>query len=166
MFQCGDMVVYGIQGVCRIADIEEKNLNGRSIAYFVLEPANQAGAQYFVPKDNPAATSKLRKVISRADVDALLDSDEVKQDVWIADENQRKAKYRELIARPNCAELLGVLRSLYLHKQERLAEGKKPHICDENFMRDAERLIRTELAFALDIPQETVAAYLQEKLEK
>lgn len=166
MFQCGDMVVYGIHGVCSIIDIEDKRLDGKAISYFVLEPAGQAGARYYIPKDNPVATSKLRKIITREDVNALLASPKVKENVWISDENQRKAKYRELAPHPDCAELLRNLRTLHFHKQECLAEGKKVHICDENFMRDAERLVRTELSFALGLPQEAVAAYLQEKLEK
>jgi len=163
--QCGDMVVYGIHGVCRIVDTESRTVDKRQVEYFVLQPCDQLDARFYIPTQNPAALAKLRKILSREEVDALLDSKEVKDGLWIADEAARKDKYRKILANADCAELIGMIRVLYFHKQQQLAAGRKFHQCDESFMKDAERLIRSELSCVLGIPQAEVGQYIYNKLE-
>lgn len=163
--QCGDMVVYGIHGVCRVADIESRMVDRKEVEYYVLIPNDQPEAKFYVPTHNPLAVAKMRKVLTREELVALLESVEVKEDSWIANEAQRKEKYRELISKADCADLIRMLRALYTHKQEQLAAGKKFHQCDENFMKDAQRVIRSEVSVVMGIPPETVDAFIQSKIE-
>jgi len=158
------MVVYGIHGVCRITGIETRVVDRKSIAYYVLEPIKRSDAKFYVPTKNPAAVAKMRKMLTSRELDKLLKSSEVKVDSWIANETVRKEQYKMLIARADCAELISMIRTLYFHKQKQLAAGKKFHQCDENFMRDAERVIRLEISCILDIPQENVGEYIRKKL--
>ena len=60
MYQIGEVVLYGIHGVCRVVDTEERVLDRKKVAYLVLEPLEQNGARFFVPSHNPAAMAKLR----------------------------------------------------------------------------------------------------------
>ncbi len=141
MFQVGDQVVYGIHGVCRILDLEERRIDRKKVSYFVLEPADQSGARFYVPSENPAALAKLRPVLSKSELEQLLSSDEVREDHWISDENARKQRYRELIGSQDRKELLCMINSLHRHKKEQQEAGRKFHLCDENFLRDAEKLL-------------------------
>lgn len=166
MVQCGDMVVYGIHGVCRIVNVECRVVDRKAVEYFVLEPSNQPDAKFYIPTGNPAAVAKLRKLLTADALEALLDSEEVKADGWIANESVRKEKYRELISRADCAELIRMIRALYVHKQEQLAAGKKFHQCDENFLKDAERLISAEVSYVLDMPLNQVGEYIRSRIEK
>jgi len=165
MVQCGDLVVYGIHGVCRIVNVESCAVNRKNVEYFVLQPNGQPDAKFYVPTSNPAAVAKLRKLLTKAELDALLNSKEVRADGWIPDESVRKEKYRELISRADCAELIRMIRALYAHKQEQLAAGKKFHQCDENFLKDAQRLICAEVSQILGIPQEQVGEYIRSRVE-
>lgn len=165
MYQIGDCVVYGIHGVCRIIGEEERLVDRRKIPYFVLEPVDQAGALFYVPSRNPAALEKLRKVLTREVLDALLSSDQVREDAWIADENQRKQRYRELISGGDRVALLQMIGSLHRYKKERLAVGRKFHLCDENFLHDAERLLNGEFSVVLGIEPSAVGAYVRSALE-
>ena len=164
--QQGDLVVYGIHGVCRVSDIETRRIDQKSVDYYVLTPINQADANFFVPMHNPLAVAKMRKVLTRDVLIALLESEEVKKDCWIPNETQRNEKYRQLITKSDCAELICMLRALYIHKQEQLAMGKKFHQCDENFMRDAERVIRSEVSVVMGISPEETGAFIRSKIEK
>lgn len=166
MVQCGDMVVYGIHGVCRIVNVESRVVDRKSVEYFVLEPSSQPDAKFYVPTGNPAAVAKLRKLLTKAELETLLDSAAVKIDSWIPNESMRKEKYRDLISRADCTELIRMIRALYGHKQEQLAAGKKFHQCDENFLKDAQRLICAEVSQVLEIPQEQVGAYIRSRVEK
>ncbi len=165
-FQCGDRVVYGIHGVCRIMDVECRMVDRKMVEYYVLAPCSQGEARYYVPVHNQAAVAKMRKVLSREELDALLDSEEVQRDCWIPEEGLRKERYRQLISHGACVELIGMIRSLQQQKQRQLEAGRKFHICDENFLKDAKRLISTEVSEILQIPHQQAEDYLRSRLEK
>lgn len=166
MFQIGDQVVYGIHGICRIIDLEERVVDRKKIPYFVLEPMDQPGARFFVPSQNPAALAKLRRVLDRQELESLLASQEIRRNCWIADENRRKQRYRELISGGDRVALLQMISSLHQHKKEQTAAGRKFHLCDENFLRDAERLLNAEFSLVLGIKPSEVGSYILTALEE
>ena len=126
---------------------------------------DQPGARYFVPSENPAALAKLRHLIAREELEELLSSAEIRQTCWIADESQRKQRYRELIAGSDRAALLQMINTLHQHKIEQAAAGRKFHLCDENFLRDAEKLLNAEFSLVLNILPSEVEAYILSALK-
>jgi len=166
MYKSGDHVVYGIHGVCRILDQEERTVDRKKVLYHVLEPLEQAGARYYIPAHNQAALAKLRPVMSRPELDALLRSENVRRDNWIPDENQRKQMYRELINSGDRGALICMVGSLHRHKQAQAAAGRKFHLCDENFLRDAEKLLSSEFALILGIAPNQVQDYILSMLDE
>ena len=156
--------MYRIHGVCTIVDVETKSVDRKKVEYFVLEPKEQPGARYYVPTHNPAALAKLRPLLSAEDLETLLASESTRRISWIADENLRKQKYRELINSADRAALISMIRALYRHKQEQLEAGRKFHRCDENFLRDAQKLLCSEFSLVLGIPQSEVSGYIEKKL--
>lgn len=164
MYSCGDRVMYGIHGVCEIVALEDRLIDRKKIQYYVLEPIDQSGARFYVPIHNTAAVSKLRTIMTREQLDQLLCSEEVRQDGWIADENQRKHYYRELITSGDSSSLLRMVRTLHRHKQEQNNAGRKFHLSDENFLRDAERLLNSEFSMILGIDPKEVGNYIRSKL--
>ena len=164
MYQVGERVIYGIHGICRITGTEERTVDRKKVSYFVLEPMDQPDSKYLVPSQNPAALAKLCRIMSREELQALLASKEVRQNAWIPDENLRKQTYRELINSGDRMRLLCMVRALLTHRQEQEAAGRKFHLCDENFLRDARKLLSAEFSLVLGIPQDEVGEYLQEKL--
>ncbi len=166
MFHIGDHVIYGIHGVCKITDVEERTVDRKHVTYFVLEPLEQTGARYFVPIHNEIALSKLRHVMTKEALVELLHSQQVRKEAWIEDENDRKQRYRELINRSDRVELLKMIRSLHVHKEQQAAAGRKFHLCDENFLRDAERLLNAEFSLVLGIEPGQVSAYVLSALNE
>ena len=165
MFEAGKWVVYGVHGVCRVVGKEKQLVNRKRTEYLVLEPLAQNESRYFVPTANAAAMGKLREVLSADEMKALLVSDEIRQDCWIADENQRKQYYRDLTSNGDRVSILKMTYSLYRYKEEQLAAGRKFHLCDDNFLRDAEKLLSSEIALVLDMPQDQAREYLRETLK-
>ena len=84
----------------------------------------------------------------------------------IQDENLRKQRYKEMINAGDRAALIGMIRSLHKHKESQLAAGRKFHLCDENFLRDAQKLLASEFSMVLGIPQSDVAGYIESKLRE
>lgn len=166
MFQVGNQVVYGIHGVCRIVDQEERVIDRKRVTYLALEPVGQDGSRYLVPTHNAAAMAKLRPMLSKEELEALMDSQEVKADGWIRDENLRKQTYRELISSGDRTKLMQMVHTLYGHKAQQTAAGRKIHLCDDNFLRDAEKLLTGEVSIVMGMEPEQAKAYIRNKLKE
>jgi len=165
MYQTGDQVVYGVHGVCRVADQEERVIDRKKVVYLALEPLEQTGSRYLIPTHNPVAMSKVKPMLTNEELTALLESKEVLEDSWIRDENQRKQIYRELISSGDRVRLVRMVRTLYRHKAEQLTAGRKVHICDDNFLRDAEKLLSSEIAVVTGVGVEEARQFLRSKLK-
>ena len=165
-FQCGDQVVYGVQGVCRIVEVEHRKVDQKIVEYFVLVPCSQTDARYYVPVHNQAALAKMRKLLSRSELEALLDSEEVREDYWIPEENLRKGSYRNLLARGASPEMIGTIRALYAQRQKQMELGRRLHLCDENFLKDAQRILCAEVAQILQVSPREAEDYLRTRLER
>lgn len=164
MYQIGEQVLYGIHGLCTVTGTEERTVDRKKVVYYVLEPAEQVGARFYVPMHNPAALSKIRRMISREALDELLRSDEVRADAWIADENSRKQRYRELIGSGDLTELIRMVHALHLHRERQQEAGKKIHMCDENFLRDAEKMLSGEFSVVLQMDAAEVGSYIHDMM--
>lgn len=160
MFQQGDFVVYGMHGVCRILGLEVQRIGRNSVEYYVLEPVKHTGDRYYVPTQNAVAVSKMKPLLNKEQLDELLSSPDAALDVWIADENQRKQKYRELITGGDRVALLSMVRALHIHKENLLAQERRLHLCDVNFLRDAENLLGEEFSLVLGIEPNEVGNYI------
>lgn len=165
MFKINDVVVYGSQGVCEIVDIVEKKIDGASKSYFVLKPKTDRGATFFVPTWNEKAWGKMRKVMSKNDIDTLIDSMPTKTPTWIANENERKETYKKILASGNQAAIISMVQALFIHKKEREAEGKRLHMSDEHFMKDAEQLLYNEWQYVLNVDKVGLMEYIFRRIE-
>lgn len=165
MFQTGECVIYGVHGVCRVIGTEKQLVNRKRTEYLVLEPLGQSESRYYLPTANEAAMAKLKTVLTAGELEELLDRDEIRRGEWIADENTRKQRYRELVSGGDRESLLKMVSSLYRYRDAQFAAGKKFHQCDENFLRDAEKLLSSEICLVLNKTPEEARNYLREQLK-
>lgn len=165
MYCAGETVVYGIHGVCKVLGTEKRIIGNKPEHYIVLEPAGQEGSRFFVPTGNPAAMAKVRRVLTQVQLEQVLDDAAMRKDGWIFDENQRKQRYRELIASGDPSALANMIRALYLHQSDCRGRGKKVHLCDENFLRDAEKVLISEITAAMGLCAEEARDLLRSKLK-
>jgi len=166
MFQQGQQVIYGMHGVCSILGVENRVVNRNSVEYYVLEPVKQPGDRYYVPTQNTAAVAKVKPILTKAQIDTLLTDLASRQPEWVEDENQRKQMYRDLISGGDRAALLAMVRDLHIHKQQQQIAGRKMHLCDTNFMHDAENLLNGEFSLVLGIAPNEVGAYIHNTIFK
>ena len=140
-------------------------LDGKTRVFLVLEPEGQTGCQYLVPTHNAAAMANLRPMLTVTELQQLLSSDEIRKSAWIADENQRKLTYRALISGGDRVQLLQMIYTLYRHQSKQRDQGKKFHQCDENFLRDAEKLVCSEISAVMGMDADSTRSYLRDQLK-
>lgn len=165
MFKVNDMVVYGSHGVCEITGFEDMKIDGVAKKYFVLKPKSSSAAIFYVPTWNEKAQSKMRKVMTESEVNALIDAMPSKTPTWIENENDRKELYKKILASGDQAVMISMIQGLFLHKQQREAEGKRLHMSDEYFLRDAEQLLYNEWQYVLKVDKAGLMAYICNRIE-
>lgn len=165
MYQTGEFVVYGVQGVCRVLGIEKQLVNRKRVEYLVLEPLNKGESKFYLPTQNPGAMGKLRPILSRDELDALMTSEQIRMDCWIAEENPRKQRYRDLLSAADRLPLLQMLRALYRYQDELVSNGKRIHQCDDYFLHDAEKLLCSEISLVMELSAEEAKQYLRSQLQ-
>ena len=167
MFKVDDVIVYSTQGVCRIEGVEEKTVSGTKKNYFVLKPVNDNGSTMFVPTDNPQALKKMRRLLTESEILKLIDSMPEEQTVWIENDNDRKEHYKKILASGDHVELIKMIKAIYAHKKECEAKGKRLHMTDEHFFKDAEQNLYNEFQYVLKIKsKEELMTYIFTRIEK
>ena len=165
MFSVNDKIHYGSSGVCEIQEIATMRFGRTRERYYVLKPVYQKASLIYVPLDNPELVSRMRPLLSREEVDALIESMPTVQTAWIDDPQARKACFDEMMRRHSCADLIVIIKTLSAHKKQRQARGKSLHVSDETYLREAQRLLYDEFAGAWGILPSQVDGYIQDKLQ-
>lgn len=167
MFQINDVIIYGSQGVCRITGTEEKTVNGMRKTYFVLKPVNEKGSTIFAPTDNEIVLKKMRRLLTIDEVHDLMDSMGSENGIWVENENERKELYKNILANGDHLELIKMIKAIYAHKKDCEAEGKRLHMADERFFKDAEQILYNEFRYVLELEsKEDLLTYIFNRIEK
>ena len=164
MHNINDMVVYGSEGICRIADITVQDMHGGNVEYYVLKPMSGDNSTIFVPTGNERLTSRMRRILSAEEIYALIRTMDSEEADWIENENVRKQRYKEILFEGDRRAIVKMIKAVYLHGEERKRMGKKIHLCDERFLKDAEKLIYEEFAYVLHIEKDQVLPFIMEQI--
>ncbi len=166
MFEKGEYIIYGTSGVCRIEDITTMNMASipRDKLFYVLSPSSQKGGRIFTPVDNQKTL--MRRILSKEEAMKLIDEIPQIEELWITNEKMREEKYKECMRSGDCRDWIRIIKTLYLRKLERNAQGKKITATDEKYLRMAEDYLYSELEIPLEIPKANMEAYISGHIEK
>lgn len=155
MFNIGDTVVYGSQGVCKIDCVETKQIGKQSADYYVLKPLFNDSTSLFVPVNNDKLTSKIRDVLTKAQLDDFVKKIPDIELLTYADENQKRELYKLKLSE-SIESLAAIIKTIRHEKDFRKQNNKKLNIGDEQTLRKAEQLFYNEIAFVLSVEPEKV----------
>lgn len=166
MFGKGEYVVAGSKGVCMVDDITTLNISGvdREREYYILKPVYVSGSTVYMPVDT--AGNSLRKVLTKEEADALIVGMEQIPLITTTNEKLLEQEYRDCMRTNCCEEWVRIIKTIYLRKQKRLESGRKETAVDAKYFRIAEDSLYGELAIALNIPRNEVAAYIANEMNK
>lgn len=156
MFEVSDVVAYGTNGVCTITEITTKRIDKTNIEYYVLSPKAATTAKVFVPTHNENLVGKMRAILTKEQANELLNNIPKDKPEWISNKNQRFETFKNIIAEGDCAELLKLIRTLRLHERYQFKRGKRLHMSDERFLKEAEKMVLGEFAYVLNVTTDDV----------
>lgn len=165
-FNKGEHIVYGSSGVCCIEDIKNIRFSHERAArqYYVLQPIGSQGSKIYIPVDSNSLNDKMRYVLSKDEIDNILQDVKDKEIIWQEDKKVRSEDFKRILKDKNQQEMLLMVSCIYLKKQELKSIGKKLNTTDEILLKEAERCINQEFSFSLNLPTGQVGGYIQSKL--
>lgn len=165
MFNIGEYIVYGMNGVCRVEEIGPMSLNGidSEKVYYTLLPLYTKGSRVFTPVDNQKVV--MRPVISEQEVCQLIDDMQNIEELDVLDDKRRELAYKEAVKSCDCREWIRIINTARKRKEERLAQGKKMSACDERYLKQAQDNLYGEFAISLKIDKGEVESYILSRVE-
>ena len=155
-FEVGDKAVYPVQGVVEVVNIEQREIGGSQIGFYILKIL-ESGNKIMVPCQNAEAVG-LRELISVEEIEdvyEILRSTDVVSDnqTW----NRRHREYMEKIKTGSCFEIAEVVRDL-----ARLRNTKELSFGERRMLDTAQNLLVRELALAKQLTDADINAELKE----
>lgn len=165
MYLIGEYIVYGTTGVCKVESVGNIKMSGvgKEKLYYTLVPLNSKGSKIFTPVENDKVV--MRPVMTKEEAKALVEEIPQIELLWVEDEKSRESIYKETLKTCDCREWIRIIKTLYLRKMSRIAEGKKVTVSDGKYLQIAEERLYEELALALDIDKDMVVEYIKEHVE-
>ena len=166
MLKIGECVIYGSHGLCSVRDILVPSFleRGKEKQYYQMVSAVDAGSVLYVPVDG--AEDKIRQVISRDDAEGLIDEIEFSPELELPEGKKAEPAIMEVIKRNVADEMMSLVKSLRKIKAIREAEGKKFASLSEKHLLMAEKLLYTELAFALKTEKDDIKSRVLSELSQ
>lgn len=165
MYQVGEKIIYGGNGVCVVEEIrmiEMPHSDEGEKAYYVLRPIYQ-DCIISVPVDTKMF---MRPMITAQEANELVDSIPGIQaePYYNSALRQLQEYYENKLSTHSCADLVELTMSLYLKKKRAEEQKRKFGAIDERYMKRAEELLFGELSAALEIPKTEVKQYIHDRL--
>lgn len=160
----GDLVLYGMSGVCRIAAIEICKLGKESAEYYRLIPLRDEKSTIYVPTNNPVLCGRMKKLLSPEEMERLLSEIPEKGWPWIENDRERQEKCQAVLLSAERRAVAGIIRMFYARRTDLEAIGKQLRVSDERLLTEAEKIAFDEMAVVLGIKPEEAADRFTERL--
>ena len=166
-FDIGEYVSYGINGMCNIEDIRPMQLSQsvEKMMYYILRPESNPKSTIFVPVNNQKLVSKMRELMTKDEINAMLERMKDRTLEWEKDVRFRTESFHEILNNGVNQDLILMIRCLHRKRQELVQLGKKLPARDSNTLKTAERLVEEEFAHVLHIKCEEVSDYIRDVLD-
>ena len=161
MFQTGDFVVYGMNGVCRVEKVAPLTEESERL-YYHLIPVHASRNVIYTPVDNEKVP--IRLVLSEDEARSFLENIseiEAMEDVAY---KKREQQYKDAMKTCDCRDWVCIMKTAYSRRVRRMEEGKKATAADEKYYKAAKSNLinEMEVVFHQDSARiiEMLASYL------
>ena len=156
MFDVGDYIVYGQNGICQVVDITHPDISGADSKrlYYVLIPERTRDSKLFCPADNDKII--IRKVVSEEEAKEIIAESKSLEPLLISNDRMRDDSYKTVMKKCDLRQAIQIIKALLIRKREREENGKKITATDERYLKMAEECLYSELSLATGMEKEQV----------
>ena len=161
MFTEGQLVIYGGEGVCRIAAVGPSSLSGtdKNKLYYTLTPLTRSGT-VLTPVDTKVL---MRPILSRQEAEDFIAQLPQLPPEEPESRSMRLLKefYQQIVTSYDCRRMAAMIKYTCRRRQWAQQHGRKSSQLDERYLRRAEEQLYGELAVALGIDRQEVCGYIR-----
>lgn len=161
MYKVNEVVVYR-KDIYRISEIRKGS--SKEDTFFVLVPSqNDDGSlKIQVPASNKMGY--LRKLSTKDEIEALIQRI---PEIPVINGNNRMIEndYKARMKKPTLEDLVAIIKTTYLRNQERLDQNKKIGAVDNNYFKEAEKVLYQEIGTVLDMTVDQTRDYVVAALQ-
>ena len=130
MFEIGEYIVYGTSGICRVEAICPSPYDKKDTrTYYLLIPVhNPMGSTIYTPVDNDRVP--MRRLMTREEIDALIDAMPAIDLVQVPAEKQRREIYRSTVYALRPEGYVSVMKTVKSRREELTAARKHFPVSD------------------------------------
>lgn len=165
MYEVGDYVINSGNGICRIEERMHLDMEGvdENQWYFLVVPVDEQTTRLYIPVEKIA--DKTRMVMNELEAWSLMDGVVQVDELEIPNDRMREQIYKRAVLSNDPVQLIRVIKTIFVRKKQREAEGKKTTVVDERYFKLAENNLYDELAFAIGRGREEIPDLIAERIE-
>jgi CarD family transcriptional regulator len=164
MFNIGDLLFYGTNGVCRVSEICASPFDSTDTrSFYKLTPiAENTSLVIYTPVENTQVV--MRSLISKEEAEALLARIPSIEKVAVAIEKHRKDAYRETIREGNPEGFVKIIKTVRARRELFRRTRRRVPDMDNDFEHTAKTCLYGELSAVLGICREEIHRIITESI--
>ena len=164
MFEVGEYIVYGTNGICRVEEICKSPYDKTDTRdYYLLVPVNNPmSSTIYTPVNNERVP--MRRLMTAAEIDTLIAGMPQIEMLTVPVEKQRREIYRTVISTLSPAGYVQVIKTVQRRRAELAAAHKHFPVTDLEYGRLAKHLLYSECAHVLGLAEEGIEQYITDRL--
>lgn len=162
MFDIGEYIIYGNNGVCQVKEYMQMENGDGERTYYVLVPLRMKGSVIYSPVDNKKVP--MRKILTKQEADDLLEKAKEYEEMDITECRGQEQVYKDILQNCSVQDNLRFVKTMYQRKLKREMAGKKITAVDEKYLFLAKDSLLNELAIALGVEVDMVDQLLESKM--
>ena len=164
MFEIGEHIVYGTNGICRVEEICRSPYDKEDTRnfYLLIPVHNPTSSTIYTPVDNVRVP--MRRLMTCEEIETLILTMPQIEMVQVPVEKQRREIYRSTIGALRPEGYVSVMKTVE-HRREVLTAARKHFpVSDMEYGRIAKHMLYSECAHVLGMAENDVEAYIMQKL--
>ena len=166
MFEVGEYIVYGINGICRVEDVCPSPYDKTDPrTYYLLVPVNNPmSSTIYTPVCNERVP--MRRLMTPMEIEALISAMPAIDLLTVPVEKQRREIYRATIGTLAPEGYVQVIKTVHRRREELSAAHKHFPVTDLEYGRLAKHLLYSECAHVLGLAEDSIEEYISAHLAK
>lgn len=163
MYNIGDLIIYGNNGVCKVVDTTTLQGSGASgisdRKCYILQPLHDETCRITTPVDNQKVI--MRSLLSREETEELIR--EIPSIEMLPEHGvrQQEAEYQKALRSGNCREWISLIKTLNARISRRKMKGKRITVTDDRYFKAASEKLVEEFSVVLNLDQDSTEKLLK-----
>lgn len=164
MFELGDKIVYGFEGVFCVSEYTASPIDkSDERVFYILRPV-MGSENNLVVTPSEGGVTPMRAIMSRDEALALIERVGEIGEVVVENERGRRDAYREVLGHCRGEDFVSLIKTVRRRRRDFLAMKRRMSETDTDFESRAKNCLYSELAVVLEITRQEAEAMVLEKL--